>query len=415
MSVISIFSAMFCRGGEVAGALSDALGYQVIEDSVIIEHASEASGLALHKVEKALKGSVSVFNRFTHERERAVAYFKAAVADKLQEDGLVFLGYSGHVIPTTITHVLKVCLIADEAYKLATARERGIEDGEAARMIEEDRKRRAEWTEYLLHREPWNPSLYDMVLPMNSHDVAGAVDLILKNTGKRVVQPSQSSLKSVRDFVLKSRVETALAREGHSLQVSADDGKVTITINTNVIMLHRLEEELGKISRTVDGVKSVETKVGPDFYQTDIYRRYDFRTPSKVLLVDDEPEFVETLSERLQMRDVGSAVAYNGEEALSVVENDEPEVMILDLKMPGIDGIEVLRRVKDKHPEVEVIILTGHGSKEDEKTCMDLGAFAYLRKPVDIELLTKTMDEAYEKLRARRGWGGDDDEQAEVP
>ncbi len=415
MSVISIFSAAFCRSGEVAHALSEALGYQVIEDSTVIERASASSGLPPQKVEKALKGGVSVFNRFTHERERAVAYFKAAVADRLKEDGLVFLGYSGHVIPTTITHVLKVCLIADEAYKLATAAERGIEERDAVRMIEEDRKRRTEWTEYLLHREPWNPGLYDMVLPMNSHEVKGAVDLVIENARKRVVQPSKSSLKSVRDFVLQSRVETALAREGHSLQVSADDGKVTITINTHVIMLHRLEEELGKIARSVDGVASVETKVGPDFYQTDIYRRYDFRTPSKVLLVDDEPEFVETLSERLQMRDVGSAVAYNGEEALSVVENDEPEVMILDLRMPGIDGIEVLRRVKEGHPEVEVIILTGHGSKEDEKTCMDLGAFAYLRKPVDIELLTRTMDEAYEKLRARRGRGGEGDDQDSVP
>jgi DNA-binding NtrC family response regulator len=161
----------------------------------------------------------------------------------------------------------------------------------------------------------------------------------------------------------------------------------------------------------------VKTEVGPDFYQTDIYRRYDFQTPSKVLLVDDEPDFVETLSERLQMRDVGSAVAYNGEEALSVVENDEPEVMILDLRMPGIDGIEVLRRVKENHPEIEVIILTGHGSREDEKTCMELGAFAYLQKPVDLELLTTTMNEAYEKIRERPTEGteeGQEDEGGET-
>jgi two-component system response regulator CpxR len=84
------------------------------------------------------------------------------------------------------------------------------------------------------------------------------------------------------------------------------------------------------------------------------------------------------------------------------VDQEEPEVMVLDLKMPGIDGIEVLRRVKSEHPDVEVIVLTGHGSSEIEKLCMELGACAYLEKPVDIETLTNTMKEAYRKVREKR-------------
>ena len=75
-----------------------------------------------------------------------------------------------------------------------------------------------------------------------------------------------------------------------------------------------------------------------------------FEMPSKVLLVDDERDFVQTLSERLIMRDMGSAVAYDGESALTMIADEEPEVMILDLKMPGIDGIEVLRQVKIDQP-----------------------------------------------------------------
>jgi two-component system, OmpR family, response regulator CpxR len=96
---------------------------------------------------------------------------------------------------------------------------------------------------------------------------------------------------------------------------------------------------------------------------------------------------------------MGSAVAYDGESALAMISEDEPEVMILDLKMPGIDGIEVLKRVKQSRPEIEVIILTGHGSEQDRQTCLDLGAFAYLQKPVDIELLTDTLKKANEKMR----------------
>ena len=167
-------------------------------------------------------------------------------------------------------------------------------------------------------------------------------------------------------------------------------------------MLSRLEEELKNIASKIPGVKEIITKVGPGFHQADIYRKYDFEMPTKVLLVDDEREFVQTLSERLLMRDMGSAVAYDGESALELIKEDEPEVMILDLRMPGIDGIEVLKRVKATQPGIEVIILTGHGSDEDKKICMNLGAFAYLHKPVDIDVLSNTIKKANEKIREKR-------------
>lgn len=122
----------------------------------------------------------------------------------------------------------------------------------------------------------------------------------------------------------------------------------------------------------------------------------------KILLVDDEREFVETLSERLQNRSMESTIAYDGEEALEQVSHDEPEVMVLDLKVPGIDGIEVLRRVKREHPNVEVIILTGHGSEREEGLAHELGAFAYLHKPVNIDVLTRTMKEAYKRINEKK-------------
>jgi YesN/AraC family two-component response regulator len=102
------------------------------------------------------------------------------------------------------------------------------------------------------------------------------------------------------------------------------------------------------------------------------------------------------------MRDMGSAVAYDGESALTMVNEEEPEVMILDLKMPGIDGIEVLQKVKSSHPDIEVIILTGHGTEEDRVKCMQLGAFAYLQKPIDIELLSETLKQANAKIKQKQ-------------
>ena len=115
----------------------------------------------------------------------------------------------------------------------------------------------------------------------------------------------------------------------------------------------------------------------------------------KILLVDDEQKFVEALSERLQMRDMENETVYDGEEALSFVDDKEPDVMVLDLKMPGIDGMEVLRRVKKKFPAIQVIILTGHGTDRDEEESRRIGVFDYLNKPVDIEVLVNRIKAAH--------------------
>ncbi len=117
----------------------------------------------------------------------------------------------------------------------------------------------------------------------------------------------------------------------------------------------------------------------------------------KVLLVDDEEEFVKALAERLKMRDLQSDLVYDGEQALDFVEKKEPDVMVLDLKMPGIDGIEVLKQVKKAYPGIQVIILTGHGTEKDEERARGLGAFDYLEKPVNIDTLVDRMKKAYRR------------------
>jgi len=115
----------------------------------------------------------------------------------------------------------------------------------------------------------------------------------------------------------------------------------------------------------------------------------------KILLVDDEKEFVETLSERIRMREHDSEVALDGEQALKKMEDDIPDVVVLDLKMPGIDGMEVLKRIRKAYPKVQVIMLTGHGSEKDEEEARKLGAFEYLEKPVEIDKLMKKIKKAY--------------------
>lgn len=116
----------------------------------------------------------------------------------------------------------------------------------------------------------------------------------------------------------------------------------------------------------------------------------------KILLVDDEEYFVKNLSKYIKkMRNLGADFALNGEEALKLVENEAPDVMVLDLKMPGIGGVAVLRWIKKVYPDVQVIILTGYGSEKDKKESLRLGAFEYLEKPVNINELVQCIHRAY--------------------
>ena len=119
----------------------------------------------------------------------------------------------------------------------------------------------------------------------------------------------------------------------------------------------------------------------------------------KVLLVDDEEDFVTTLAERLQLRDIVSFVATNGDQALQIVEAEKPPVVVLDLMMPGIGGLEVLHVIRRRHPDIQVILLTGRGSTKEGIKGMRLGAFDYLMKPVKIEDLIKRMNDALDALQ----------------
>jgi CheY-like chemotaxis protein/cytidylate kinase len=404
MSIITIFSGGFCQETPVVHEVIARTGCRLITDDQIVAAASRYAAMSESKIKRAFSAKSSVFNKFTLENERSLANIKLAVADAISDDNAIITCFSGQLIPAAVSHTLRVCLIAPQQYRItAAAEQQGVSEKEAAKLVQRREEDCSSWINSLFGRsDPWDPAIYDIVIPVDKMPVPDAAALIVDNAGKDILQPTTESKQALLDFRLAAETEAALVQQGHTVAVSANDGAITLTINKHVLRLSRLQEELRSIAEPIAGVKSVETKIGKDFHKTDIYRKHDFEMPSKVLLVDDEREFVQTLSERLIMRDMGSAVAYDGKSALKVIKEDEPEVIIVDLKMPGVDGLEVLRKVKEKRPEIEVIILTGHGHEKDRQLCMELGAFAYLQKPLDINVLSETIQKANEKIRHRK-------------
>ena len=120
-------------------------------------------------------------------------------------------------------------------------------------------------------------------------------------------------------------------------------------------------------------------------------------TQMNLLLVDDETEFATTLAERLELRGMTVRTAADGEAALPMVEDDPPDIIVLDLMMPGIGGMETLKRIKASHADIPVILLTGRGSTKEGIEGMRLGAFDYMMKPIDLDQLLQKLEEAAEK------------------
>ena len=114
----------------------------------------------------------------------------------------------------------------------------------------------------------------------------------------------------------------------------------------------------------------------------------------KVLLVDDETDFLEIMSERMKTRGLDVSTSTSAKDALKLTQDENYDAVVLDLMMPEMDGIEALAALKEKHPELQIILLTGHGSVEKGVEAMKLGAMDFLEKPIDMNALTEKIKQA---------------------
>ena len=390
MAVISIFSASYCHGEAVAEGVAGRLGYELIDKGFLDTVAAE-SKIPLEKLVRAMRGATPILAKSIQDQNLCVAHIKAAMAERAISDDIVCHGFVGHLLPRDVDHIVRVCLVAGQDYRITQAMEsRKLSQRAASRAVKRGDEARKSWTERLFNLGPWDKRLYDIKIPMHTTSIEDAEKLICDSAQIDLVATTQESQKEVVDFALSAKVDVALVEKGHNVWTLSDDGSISILIDESAFQDEQFKAQLREVAEKVPGVGSVEILPGAKIPRS--------KRSSGVLLVDDEREFVQTLSERLQMRDLRTAIAYDGEEALTHIEEAEPEVMILDLKMPGIDGIEVLRRVKKDHPNVEVIVLTGHGTEQDKTLTEELGAFAFLEKPVEMDELAKTVRDAYEKI-----------------
>jgi CheY-like chemotaxis protein len=342
----------------------------------------------------------SVFNQFTLEKEKAVNMFRQILAKKLSApEEYLFHGFLTSLIPPEVTEVLRVLVVDQKEGRIERAVIEGLAIDEAKKRIRNHDISAFSWTDFLFEKEAYDSSLYDLVVPVEQKDHREITKEILGSFHKTSILRTPESQIAVQDMKLVAEIENLLLSNGHKMAVKAKDGHVTLVIQKSVLNFGGLETEVTDLVRQVTGVQGIVIERHKS-YADSVYRQQKFELPSRVLFVDDEREFVQTVSQRLISRDVGTYGVFDGKEALDLIVEDRPEVMVLDLKMPGMHGVEVLRQTKELAPEVEVIILTGHGTTKDMEECMRLGAFAYMNKPVDIDELSATIKAANDKVHS---------------
>jgi len=304
MSIIASFIGAYCREEPAIREIIQRTGFRYLTDADIVAKASSLSGFSESKIQKAFRVRTPFFNQLTHEKELSIAYLRLALAETIRDDNIFINGFTSLLIPSSIADVLRICIISDMKSRGLKAIDLGLSERKAFKILHKDAKDRITWTRGILAKDdPWDASLYDMVLPTNKMTTEEIGDLVAGAIGGVAYMRTLYAQKVIEDFVLASRVDVAAIKKGHYYVATvADAGAVTLTINKNVLMLKRLENSLQYEAKKISGVTSVTTKVGKQFYQADIVRKFELIVPSKPFHVDDERQFVSRLSEKAVLR-----------------------------------------------------------------------------------------------------------------
>lgn len=402
MPIVTVFSGSYCSADQICREVAQRLAYGFAEISFTQTEGSQFDSLKQDLAHFMTEPQLHCDALIPMWNE-SIILMKSVLARLLTEDNLIYHGPAMHLIPLQIEHIVRVGLTADKDYRLDQAIKSGIGPTEAHRQIDNNIQETERWSRLLFSGPPWESSLYDIKLHLPSVSESEAVEIICEHISNNLAAPTEQSLQALHDFQLASQISMVLLEHAyHYCGVLTQAGNVTVIINppsntpfqsmetTTGFEFDSLKPAIKELIVSTADIKDLEIRPGAEIRQV-----------ARTLLVDDEREYLMTLSERLELRDIACDMAFDGYQALSHVKLEPPDVMVLDIRMPGIDGIEVLKRIRRDHPRIQVITVTGHGSDEHEKIVRDLGAFDYLNKPVDISILSERIKAASRKARNR--------------
>jgi len=209
MAIITISRGSYYRGKEVAEKLAQKLGYQCISREILLE-ASEEFNIPEIKLIRAIEDAPSILERFTRQKEKYVAFVRAALLKHVQKDNVVYHGLFGHFFLQDIPHVLKVRIVGDlEARVADEVKREGISADKAREIITRDDAERRKWALYLYGADAWDATLYDLVIHLKTISVDDAVGLISHVLELPGFQTTPQSQEAIDSLVEAARMEMA--------------------------------------------------------------------------------------------------------------------------------------------------------------------------------------------------------------
>jgi len=265
MAIITISRGSYSKGKEVAEKVAERLGYECISRDIILE-ASDRFHIPEIKLIRAIHDAPSILDRLKHGKQVFIAYIRSALTSHVAKDNVVYHGLAGHLLLKGVPHVLKVRIIADMNDRIHAEMEReGISEEEAHTLLQKDDEERRKWTRSLYGVDPWDSSLYDLVIRISKLTVSDAVDFICQAATKDQFKTTESYRRKMEDLALACQVKAALVDPFFDVGVTSEYGNVLVYTKTGDRQVGKLKAKARAIERELEGVNNLEVHAGVQF------------------------------------------------------------------------------------------------------------------------------------------------------
>lgn len=290
MSLLAITCGMYAAPYRLIDALSALYQCAVYEDPALVKQTGRTHDLKTDLIFKSIQCRQIPFDNFTHDRKKCMAALKVQISQNILNGPCLFSGVLSHLIPASVSGIYRIM----SAPPMHIRRQRAMRIDQlsshaAAHAISRSDQRDQRFAAQLNLDDLWDPTRHDMdlaweAIDTTTHDMTQEdVNQVLETIRPGIEMATSNSNKKMRalDFNISSRVETVLAGLGHSLIIESDAGHVLVTLDGKVMNLAQAQKQIADLARAVPGVRSVKTKIGPNFYKSGIARNLNITAPFK--------------------------------------------------------------------------------------------------------------------------------------
>jgi len=280
---LCIHGDLFTQTQPIVDWIATRTGWPVVSDQDLVEAAGERFALPPHRLGYALMKPEGVLSRLTHGAELAMASVQSVMVDKLSLKTTIFHGTLGLATSRQLPQVLNVLVTAPTRFRVKRAcQTQAINERQARSLIRQEDHREFEWCRYAFcNDDRFDTDAYDLVIASDRLDTESAGSLILEQLMRTQMQTTINTANRLADLKLASAVWVNLAKGGHRVLVAARNGRIHLTVERPVLFFDRLARKLKRQMMQMKGVRHVQIDVGPDFFQSDIYRRCRFALPAE--------------------------------------------------------------------------------------------------------------------------------------